>query len=80
MHRNILCINTGSNVTVNAVYPGVVNTKLLRHTSFHKSIISSVMIKPILWVFIKNAKQGSQPVVYAALDPDLNGISGRLIE
>lgn len=70
----------GSNVTVNAVYPGVVNTKLLRHTSFHKSIISSVMIKPILWVFIKNAKQGSQPVVYAALDPDLNGISGRLIE
>lgn len=68
----------GTGVTVNAVYPGVVNTKLMRHTSYYKSYISSLVLKPFIWMFIKNPKQGSQPVVYAAVEPEIEKESGVL--
>lgn len=68
----------GSGVTVNAVYPGIVNTNLLRNSSFSKSWLSSIFLKPILWLFIKNEKQGSQPLIYAAIEPDLTNVSGYL--
>lgn len=68
----------GTGVTVNAVYPGIVNTKLLRNTSFYKSYISSIILKPFLWMFIKNTKQGSQPIIYAAAEPSIEKESGVL--
>ncbi len=68
----------GTGVTVNAVYPGVVDTRLLRHSKFYKSWFSSIILKPFVWIFIKNPKQGSQPVLYAAIDPSIEHISGYL--
>ncbi|XP_065220971.1 retinol dehydrogenase 13-like [Planococcus citri] len=68
----------GTGVTANAVYPGVVNTDLMRHTSFYNSWISGIALKPILWAITKNLKQGSQPVLYAAIAPELATESGYL--
>lgn len=68
----------GTGVTANAVYPGVVNTSLLRHTSFYNSWISAIFLKPILWMVTKNLKQGSQPVLYAAIEPTIKNESGYL--
>lgn len=61
------------------MYPGVTNTRLLRHSSYYRSYISSIFLKPFTWIFIKNTKQGSQPIVYAAIDPELQDVSGNLI-
>ncbi|RZF45764.1 hypothetical protein LSTR_LSTR012936 [Laodelphax striatellus] len=70
----------GSGVTVNSVDPGTVDTQLLRHTSFNKSIISSIFVKPFMWPFIKSARQGGQAVVYAALDPNLEKVTGKCLK
>ncbi|KAL1457904.1 hypothetical protein WDU94_008084 [Cyamophila willieti] len=67
----------GTGVTVNAVHPGIVNTDILRHSSFYDSWLSTVVLKPILWLFIKSPHQGAQTSVYAALDPSLEGVSGK---
>uniref|UniRef100_A0A8D8ZY76 NADP-retinol dehydrogenase n=1 Tax=Cacopsylla melanoneura TaxID=428564 RepID=A0A8D8ZY76_9HEMI len=67
----------GSGVTTNAVHPGIVNTDILRHSSFYDSWLSTVVLKPILWLFIKSPHQGAQTSVYAALDPTLEGVSGK---
>lgn len=69
----------GSKVTVNAVFPGVVNTDLMRNTSFYRSYLSSLVLKPFVWMVIKNPKQGSQPIVYAAIEPSIAEDSGYLI-
>ncbi|XP_075221800.1 retinol dehydrogenase 13-like isoform X2 [Lycorma delicatula] len=67
----------GTNVTVNAVNPGVVDTDLVRHMSYYKSVLSLLFVKPIMWPFIKSPRQGALPVLYVALDPGLENVSGK---
>ncbi|XP_060532700.1 retinol dehydrogenase 13-like [Cylas formicarius] len=67
----------GTGVTVNAVHPGIVDTDITRHMSFYKSRISSILIKPFLWPFIKDSRQGAQTVLYLALDPEVEKVSGK---
>ncbi|XP_074115305.1 retinol dehydrogenase 13 [Cotesia typhae] len=66
----------GTGVAVNSVHPGLVDTEIMRHMSFTKSTIASVMIKPFFWLFIKTPKQGAQAVLNAALNPELQKLSG----
>ncbi|KAF7997158.1 hypothetical protein HCN44_005435 [Aphidius gifuensis] len=63
-------------VTVNAVHPGLVDTEIARHMPFFNSLIGSILIRPLFWLFIKTPKQGAQTILHAALDPSLNNISG----
>ncbi|XP_011305179.1 retinol dehydrogenase 13 isoform X3 [Fopius arisanus] len=63
-------------VTVNAVHPGIVDTELMRHMSFSKSVLANFFIKPLFWVFLKTPKQGAQTVIFTALDPSLNDVTG----
>ncbi|XP_039279514.1 retinol dehydrogenase 13 [Nilaparvata lugens] len=70
----------GSGVTVNSVDPGTVDTELLRHTSFGKSMISMFFVKPLMWPFLKSPRQGGQAVVYAALDPNLQTVTGKCLK
>lgn len=65
-------------VTVNAVYPGISTTDISRHLPFYNSV-TRFFIKPIAWLFLKSAAKGSQTLVHAALDPELEDISGQFI-
>ncbi|XP_055531095.1 retinol dehydrogenase 13-like [Wyeomyia smithii] len=67
----------GTGVTVNAVHPGVVDTELMRHMGLFNSWFSSILIKPFAWPFLKTPIFGAQTSVYAALDPDLEKVSGQ---
>lgn len=62
---------------MNALHPGVVDTELFRHMSFATSAMARLIIKPVMWPFIKTPKFGAQTTLYAALDEDLANISGQ---
>lgn len=64
-------------VTVNAVHPGIVkNTELLRHTSLYNSIYLTIAA-PLTWLFLKTPKAGSQTIVYLAVAPELQEVTGK---
>ncbi|XP_058834386.1 retinol dehydrogenase 13-like [Topomyia yanbarensis] len=67
----------GTGVTVNALHPGIVDTELMRHMGLFNSWFSSVLIKPFVWPFLKSPIYGAQTSLYAALDPDLEKVSGQ---
>ncbi|XP_062133076.1 retinol dehydrogenase 14-like isoform X2 [Drosophila sulfurigaster albostrigata] len=66
----------GTNVTVNALHPGVVETELSRHVKIFNNPIFRFLVSPLVWLIFKTAKNGAQTTLYAALDPDLNGVTG----
>ncbi|XP_034129783.1 retinol dehydrogenase 12 isoform X2 [Drosophila guanche] len=66
----------GSGVTANALHPGVVDTELFRHMSFFSNFFAGLFVKPLFWPFVKTARNGAQTSLYAALDPDLEQVSG----
>lgn len=68
---------TGTGVTVNAVHPGLVDTELIRHMGFFNSWLAKIFVKPLIWPFIKTPKHGAQVVIFAALDPDLEKVTGK---
>lgn len=39
--------------------------------------IRRIFIKPFLWPFFKTAKAGAQTSIFAAIDPDLNDVTGK---
>lgn len=65
------------NVSVNAVYPGAVNTNI--YSNSHNSFIR-VILKIVFRLFMKTPKAGCQTVIYAALDPELLNVSGKYFE
>lgn len=66
----------GTGVTVNSLHPGVVDTEIVRHMGIFNNFFTSLLLRPLLWPFVKTAKSGAQTSIYAALDPDLEKISG----
>lgn len=62
-----------SEVTVNAVHPGVVKTDLGRH------LVHSYLRKfldPFTYYFFKTPKSGAQTTIRLAVDPQLQNVSG----
>ncbi|XP_060655202.1 retinol dehydrogenase 13-like isoform X1 [Drosophila nasuta] len=66
----------GTGVTVNALHPGVVNTELGRHMKIFNTFFGRFILKGLLWPLLKTPKSGAQTTLYAAIDPELNGVSG----
>ncbi|XP_039303241.1 retinol dehydrogenase 13 isoform X2 [Solenopsis invicta] len=66
----------GTDVTVNAVHPGIVDTNITRHMSVYNNFFTRIFLKPFAWPFIRAPLQGAQTVLYAALDPSLTNVSG----
>jgi len=65
-------------VTVNAVYPGISTTDISRHLPYYNSV-TRFFIKPLSWLFLKSAAKGSQTLVHAAIDPELENVNGKFI-
>lgn len=70
-------ILVGTGVTVNSVHPGLVDTELIRHMSFFNSWLATIFIKPFIWPFVKTPRYGAQVVIFAALDPKLEKVTGK---
>ncbi|XP_034479705.1 retinol dehydrogenase 12-like isoform X3 [Drosophila innubila] len=66
----------GTGVTVNSLHPGVVATELGRHMKILNNLFGRLVLRTMLWPFLKTPKSGAQTTLYAALDPDLNGVTG----
>ncbi|XP_011498766.1 PREDICTED: retinol dehydrogenase 13-like [Ceratosolen solmsi marchali] len=69
----------GTGVTANSVHPGIVDTEITRHMAYINSKLSLIFLKPFLWPFIKTPKYGAQSVLYTALSPELDNVSGKYI-
>ena len=72
---------TDSNVNFLAVNPGLVRGT--KHVSsspvLNESLLIRMAMNPLMWLFMKTPKQGSQSVIYAALDPHLENVRGAYI-
>ncbi|XP_023177894.2 retinol dehydrogenase 13-like isoform X2 [Drosophila hydei] len=66
----------GSGVTVNALHPGVVDTELGRHMKILNGAFGRIVLRTLLWPLLKTPKSGAQTSLYAALDPDLENVTG----
>ncbi|XP_017108597.2 retinol dehydrogenase 13-like [Drosophila bipectinata] len=66
----------GTGVTVNSLHPGVVNTELARNWAFFQTNLAKYVIRPAIWPLMKTPKSGAQTTIYAALDPELEKVSG----
>lgn len=73
----IVSNHLGSGVTVNAVHPGIVDTDIARHMGYSSSSLAFIIFRPLTWPFIKSPIQGCQTVVYLAVDPKVEKISGK---
>lgn len=68
----------GTEVTANAVHPGFTSTRLYRLQNFtFSSSIGNALLQPFLWIFMKTPTGGAQTILYAALDPSLEKVSGK---
>lgn len=56
-----------SQVTVNALHPGAVNTEMIRHIGKMTIFMHDFMAKPFLFLFFKTSKAGAQTTIYAGL-------------
>lgn len=65
-----------TDITVNALHPGIVDTELMRHMGIFNSFWSTIFVKPFIWPFLKTPKSGAQTTLYVALSPELEKVSG----
>lgn len=67
----------GTGVTVNSLHPGIVDTDLMRHMGIFNSFFAKIFVRPLMWPFLKTAVNGAQTTLYAALDPELEKVTGK---
>jgi len=61
-----------SNITANALYPGVINTSLFKHQPWYVKLGFSLGG----WAFLKSVEEGAATQCYVATNPSLNKVSG----
>ncbi|XP_076013426.1 retinol dehydrogenase 12 isoform X2 [Genypterus blacodes] len=61
----------GSNVTVNSIHPGTVNSDLTRHSSLMAILFT------VFSTFLKTPREGAQTGIYCAVAEELHSISGK---
>lgn len=62
---------TGTEVTVNSVHPGTVNSDLTRHSTLMTIFFT------VFAMFLKTPREGAQTSIYCALAEELHSISGK---
>ncbi|XP_025105636.1 retinol dehydrogenase 12-like [Pomacea canaliculata] len=64
-------------VTVNAVNPGVVNSKAHRHMPFKNNSFIRISFGPFVWFLMKTCEDGAQVTIFCATAEELEGVSGK---
>ncbi|XP_032590882.1 retinol dehydrogenase 12-like [Drosophila grimshawi] len=67
----------GTGVSVNALHPGMVNTEIAKNFILAQTKLVRLFAKLLFMLFTQDAKSGAQTTLYAALDPDLDGVTGQ---
>ncbi|KAM5319546.1 retinol dehydrogenase 14 [Glossophaga mutica] len=65
----------GTQVTVNALHPGIVRTNLGRHV--HIPLLVKPLFNLVSWAFFKTPEEGAQTSIYLASSPEVEGVSGK---
>ncbi|XP_051801772.1 dehydrogenase/reductase SDR family member 13-like isoform X3 [Acanthochromis polyacanthus] len=66
----------GSDVTCYSLHPGAIMTEIFRDSSFWWTLL----IKPVEFLFFKDAEAGAQTTLYCALEPGIEHLSGHYFD
>uniref|UniRef100_A0A8C4QDE2 Retinol dehydrogenase 14b n=1 Tax=Eptatretus burgeri TaxID=7764 RepID=A0A8C4QDE2_EPTBU len=64
----------GTEVTVNALHPGMVRTNLGRHVNI--PLLARPLFHLISWSLFRTPEEGARTVIYLASSPEVRGLSG----
>ncbi|CAD5114403.1 DgyrCDS3537 [Dimorphilus gyrociliatus] len=67
-----------SEVCINAIQPGVVNTGAQRHMPFKQNSFLRISLSPIVWFLMKAPKDGAQSIIQAAVAEEEKDVTGKL--
>uniref|UniRef100_A0A0N5A8Q7 Short-chain dehydrogenase n=1 Tax=Syphacia muris TaxID=451379 RepID=A0A0N5A8Q7_9BILA len=76
LSRRLRTREPSTNITINAMHPGMCATNLCRYSFFMKTLLRYLFKLP-MWFFMKTAKDGAQTAIFLALSENVKGISGR---
>ncbi|KAK0084755.1 hypothetical protein PV326_006161 [Microctonus aethiopoides] len=80
MARTMRTYLKDTNVTINAVNPGLVrNTRHMRNSLITHTFVLKIIMLPLLWLLTKNPIQGAQTAIYAAVTSALSKQSGKYL-
>ncbi|KAK6635631.1 hypothetical protein RUM44_000885 [Polyplax serrata] len=78
MARHMEKILRGTNVTINAMHPGLIRgTKQFQKSPMGTSFLVKMAIWPWAWLFMKTPSQGAQTIIYMAVALEVQDISGK---
>ncbi|XP_063698205.1 retinol dehydrogenase 12-like [Culicoides brevitarsis] len=69
-----------SDVTVNAVYPGLVQPEIEGIAGKIGDYVINLILKPYFWTFFKTPTAGAQTILYGALEPELKNTTGKYLQ
>lgn len=61
---------------MNAVHPGIVRTEITRYMGIYQNFLGRLAVDTLTWLFMKTPIKGAQSVLFAALDPSLDDVTG----
>ncbi|XP_033247942.1 retinol dehydrogenase 12 isoform X1 [Drosophila miranda] len=71
----------GTAVTANTLNPGIADTEIARNMIFFRTKLAQYVVetilRPLLWSLMKSPRNGAQTTLFAALDSDLDHVSGQ---
>lgn len=67
-----------TDVTVNVVNPGVVNSNAHRHMPFKTSTFIRYSFAPFIWFLMKTNEDGAQTTIFCVTAEELEGVRGKL--
>ncbi|XP_063991053.1 retinol dehydrogenase 13-like isoform X2 [Diachasmimorpha longicaudata] len=80
MARHMSQLLKGTNVTINAVNPGLVRgTRHMRSSPINQARLLKLIMQPWMWLLMKSPAEGSQTAVYAAVSNSLGEKSGKYL-
>lgn len=71
-HKELAKRLSGSDVTVMAMNPGNVRSKLGRHMGINSSWISGPLLGPLTWLIFRTPRQGAETILYLALSKEVD--------